>query len=92
MENFERLQLQSMNNSVRHRSSSALQKQESFSDMSTFLTMETINPSLIIDNLHSSSQYYMSVAVCNYFDCGPSSLAIRVETPLLSKLFSDSNL
>ncbi|CAF1590596.1 unnamed protein product, partial [Adineta ricciae] len=51
-------------------------------NMSTFRTMETINPSLIIDNLHSSSQYYMSVAVCNYFDCGPSSLAIRVETPL----------
>ncbi|UJR35713.1 hypothetical protein I4U23_028463 [Adineta vaga] len=52
-------------------------------NMSTLLTIETINPNLIIDTLHSSSKYYISVTVCNYFDCGPSSLAMRIETPSL---------
>ncbi|CAF1443327.1 unnamed protein product, partial [Adineta steineri] len=50
-------------------------------NMSTLVTMETINSNLIFHNLHSSSQYYISVAICNYFDCGPSSKAIHIETP-----------
>ncbi len=52
-----------------------------FVDMSTLITIETINPNLVIDNLHSSSQYYISVVICNYIDCGPSSSAIHIEIP-----------
>jgi len=53
--------------------------------MSTLLTIETLNPSLTLNDLHSSSQYYISVSICNYFDCGPSSSAINIETPSSSK-------
>jgi hypothetical protein len=54
------------------------------SDMSTLTIIETININLIIYNLHSSSQYFISVSICNYFDCGSSSLPINIKTPLSS--------
>jgi hypothetical protein len=53
--------------------------------MSTLTTIETIDPNLILNNLHPSSHYYISVSICNYFDCGPSSSAINIETPSSSK-------
>ncbi len=56
-------------------------------DMSTLLTIETINSNFIFNNLHSSSQYYISVSICNYFDCGPSSSAINIEIPSTSKFY-----
>ncbi|CAF3590109.1 unnamed protein product [Rotaria sordida] len=49
-------------------------------DMSTLTTIETIKTNLILYNLHSSSQYFISVSICNYFDCGPSSVAIDIKT------------
>ena len=57
-------------------------------DMSTLMTIETSNPTLTISNLQLSSQYYISVMICNYFDCGPSSAAISIETPSSSKFLS----
>jgi hypothetical protein len=50
-------------------------------DMSTLTTIETIDTNLILSDLHSSSQYYISVSICNFFDCGSSSLAIGIEIP-----------
>ncbi|UJR10325.1 hypothetical protein I4U23_014531 [Adineta vaga] len=50
-------------------------------NMSTLTTIETIHTDYTLSNLHSSSQYYISVAICNSFDCGSSSLAIDVKTP-----------
>ena len=50
------------------------------SDMSTLMTMETVNSYLIVENLSSSSQYTISVAICNHANCGPSSFAIHFET------------
>ncbi len=49
--------------------------------MSTITTIETTNTNLILSNLHSSSLYYISVAICNYLDCGSSSAAIDIRTP-----------
>lgn len=49
--------------------------------MSTLTTIETMNTNLILPNLHSSSQYFISVSICNYFDCGSSSFAIDIKTP-----------
>jgi hypothetical protein len=68
-----------------HQSDNSSFTEKLFSDMSTLSTIETVNPYLIVNDLHSSSEYYMSVTVCNYFDCGPSSVAIRIETPSTSK-------
>ncbi|CAF2527441.1 unnamed protein product [Rotaria sp. Silwood2] len=51
-------------------------------NMSTLITIETINSTLILSNLHLSTEYFVSVAICNSFDCGPSSLAINIETSL----------
>ncbi|CAF4516635.1 unnamed protein product [Rotaria sp. Silwood1] len=51
-------------------------------NMSTLRTIETINSTLTLNNLHLSTEYYISVTICNSFDCGPSSLAINIETPL----------
>ncbi|CAF0794841.1 unnamed protein product [Rotaria sordida] len=51
-------------------------------NMSTLITIETINSTLILNNLHLSTEYHISVSICNFFDCGPSSLAINIETPL----------
>jgi hypothetical protein len=48
--------------------------------MSTLTIIETIDANLILSHLHSSSQYFISVSICNYFDCGPSSLAIDFKT------------
>jgi hypothetical protein len=48
--------------------------------MSTLTIIETINTNLILYNLHSSSQYFISVSICNYFDCGSSSLTIDIRT------------
>lgn len=52
-----------------------------FSDMSTLTTIETSNTNLILHNLQSSSQYFISVSICNSFDCGSSSVAIDIKTP-----------
>ena len=49
-------------------------------DMSTLKTIETTNTNVVLHNLHSSSQYFISVAICNHFDCGSSSLAIDIKT------------
>ncbi|CAF3435968.1 unnamed protein product [Rotaria socialis] len=51
-------------------------------NMSTLTIVETVKTNLVLHNLHSSSQYYVSVVVCNYFDCGSSSTSIDVITPL----------
>ena len=56
------------------------------SDMSTLMTMETVNSYLIVQNLSSSSQYTVSVAICNHANCGPSSFAIHFETSSSSRL------
>lgn len=56
--------------------------------MSTFVAIETISSNLILSNLHSSADYYISVVVCNSIDCGPSSSAVHIKTPLLSKKIS----
>ncbi len=64
----------------------SIKKQSFFLDMSTLITIETINPNLVIDNLHSSSQYYISVVICNHIDCGPSSSAINIQTPSSSDI------
>ncbi|CAF4143011.1 unnamed protein product [Rotaria sp. Silwood2] len=50
-------------------------------DMATLTTIETIKTNLILYNLHSSSQYFISISICNYFDCGSSSVAIDIRTP-----------
>lgn len=55
--------------------------------MSTLLTIETIDPNLMVNDLHPSSQYYISVSICNYIDCGPSSSPIFIETPSSSSKF-----
>ena len=55
-------------------------------DMSTLMTMETVNSYLIVQNLSSSSQYTISVAICNHANCGPSSFAIHFETRSSSML------
>lgn len=49
--------------------------------MSTLKIIETVKTNVIVYNLQSSSQYYISVAICNYFDCGSSSTAIDITTP-----------
>jgi hypothetical protein len=49
-------------------------------DMSTLTIIETINTNLMIYNLHFLSQYFISVSICNYFDCGSSSSAIDIKT------------
>jgi hypothetical protein len=54
--------------------------------MSTLTTIETPNTNLILSNLHPSSLYYISVSICNYFDCGSSSLAIDIKIPSSSTL------
>ncbi|CAF0823910.1 unnamed protein product [Rotaria sp. Silwood1] len=50
-------------------------------DMSTLTAIETIKTNLILYDLHSSSQYFVSVSICNYFDCSSSSIAIDIRTP-----------
>ena len=62
-------------------------------DMSTLTTIETIDSNLILSNLHSSSQYFFSVSICNHFDCGSSSSTIHIRTPILSsnRLSSSNN-
>jgi hypothetical protein len=52
--------------------------------MSTLNTIETTNTNLVLHNLHSSSRYFISVSICNYFDCGSSSFAIDIKTPSTS--------
>lgn len=56
-----------------------------FLDMSTLFTIETNRTEMNISNLHSSSKYFLSVAVCNFFSCGTSSSSLVVETPSISK-------
>ena len=62
-----------------------LTKFSCFKDMSTLLTIETNRTEMNISNLHSSSKYFLSVAVCNFFSCGTSSSSLVVETPSISK-------
>jgi hypothetical protein len=85
MENFVHLQLLFMKISVRIFEREILRQIKFSLDLSTLMTIETINPNLTLNNLHSLSQYYISVMICNYFDCGPSSSAINIETPSSSK-------
>lgn len=54
---------------------------DSPTDMSTLITMETMNPFLVLHDLQSASEYFLSVAICNYLDCGPSSSVINIQTP-----------
>ncbi|CAF3429449.1 unnamed protein product [Rotaria socialis] len=53
-------------------------------NMSTLITIETVNSSLIVHHLYLSTEYYISVAICNSVDCGSSSSAIQIKTPLLN--------
>lgn len=55
-------------------------------DMSTLRTIETVKTNIILYNLQSSSEYYISVSICNFYECGSSSLAIDIKTPLSSML------
>ena len=48
--------------------------------MSTLTTIEVVNTNLILSDLHPSSQYFISVCICNHFDCGSSSSAITIRT------------
>ncbi|CAF1446454.1 unnamed protein product [Adineta steineri] len=50
-------------------------------NMSTLRTIETTSTEYFFDNLNSSSQYHISVAICNFLDCGSSSLATDINTP-----------
>lgn len=49
-------------------------------DMSTLQTIETIYPYWILNDLQPATHYFVTVAVCNHFDCGPSSSLIKIET------------
>lgn len=53
--------------------------------MSTLKTIETNDRNLILADLYPLSDYFISISVCNYFDCGPSSSAIRIKIPSSSK-------
>ena len=55
------------------------------SDMSTLRTIETIHTYLILDDIQPFSRYFISVSICNHFDCGPSSSTIDIQTPSLNK-------
>lgn len=56
--------------------------------MSTLRTIETIHTHFILDELHSFSRYFISVSICNHFDCGPSSSVIDLQTPSAFSLSS----
>lgn len=61
------------------------------SDMSTLQTIETIHTYLILDDIHSFSRYFITVSICNHFDCGPSSSALDMTTPSLIRSMLNSS-
>ena len=58
--------------------------------MSTLQTIETIHTYLILEEIHSFSRYFITVSICNHFDCGPSSSAIDIKTPSLFRSNTNS--
>lgn len=52
--------------------------------MSTLKIIERQESNIILSNLQSSSQYFISISICNHFDCGSSSSPIRIQTPILT--------
>ena len=49
-------------------------------DMSTLINVETTESFLLLDHIHLDSIYFVSVAICNYHDCGPPSSIVRIDT------------
>lgn len=54
--------------------------------MSTLMNLYTNQTDLILEDLFPSSHYFISISVCNSYDCGPSSPVMIIETPIAGEV------